>query len=289
MDKNIPTYNLDNISKHGIIIERIAKRLEVPNENPVTKGIHRDSHYIFMFMQTGNAKMAVDFKTFNLSDATVFCVLPGQVHQSLGIKNMSGWFVAANVGFIPDYVRTVFEESLATIKPISIDKKEADKLNVCAKLLHEIYWDDLMISSKDGFAIAQALLNAYTGMFAAIFMQEIKPEKTRESRAMQLTRQFRNLARQKYKTLKSPSLYAEALNISPVYLTEVVKDITGKSVTYWIQQEILTEAKRLLFFTDMTVKEVAYELGYDDHTYFSRLFSKLTNQSALAFREKSRK
>ncbi|ANI88493.1 AraC family transcriptional regulator [Arachidicoccus ginsenosidimutans] len=288
MQKNIPTYTLNNISKHGLVVERITKRFEDPIENPVTKGIHRDSHYIFMFVQSCEAKMMVDFKTFKLSNAGVFCVLPGQVHQSLGIENISGWFVAANVDFIPDYVRTVFEESLVAIKPVSINKEWSDKLQACVKLLHTSYSDELM-TTKEGVAIVQSLLNAYTGMFASIYAQTINREKTKESRAMQLTRQFRILARQKYKTLKSPSRYAEALNISSVYLTEIVKDATGKSVSYWIQQEILTEAKRLLFYTDMTVKEIACELGYEDHAYFSRLFSKLSGQSALAFRKRSRK
>ncbi len=96
------------------------------------------------------------------------------------------------------------------------------------------------------------------------------------------------MVRQNYKTLKSPSEYAEKLNISRGYLTEAVREVTGKPAQHWIHQEILIEAKRLLAFTHLTIKQIAYELGYDDHTYFSRLFSKLEDESPSEFRNSNR-
>ena len=56
-------------------------------------------------------------------------------------------------------------------------------------------------------------------------------------------------------------------------------------VSYWIQHELVLEAKRLLYYSDLTVKEVAFALGYDDHAYFSRLFSKVTGMSPGSFRK----
>jgi AraC-like DNA-binding protein len=89
--------------------------------------------------------------------------------------------------------------------------------------------------------------------------------------------------------MKSPSEYAAALNISPSYLNEVVKDTTGHPVSYWIHQEIILEAKRMLFYTNSTVKEISYALGYNDTTYFIRLFSKNAGMPPLQFRCNSRK
>ena len=88
--------------------------------------------------------------------------------------------------------------------------------------------------------------------------------------------------------MKSPGAYAAALNISTSYLNEAVKDTTGLPVSYWIQQEVVIEAKRLLYYTDKTVKEIAYELGFDDHAYFSRLFVKAEGITALTFRKQYR-
>ncbi|MEY8760519.1 AraC family transcriptional regulator [Chryseobacterium tongliaoense] len=288
MKKTIPMYDLSGISQHGIVVEGIDKRTKSPDDNLFDKGIHRDSHYIFSFLESGHVKMMVDFKMVESQEAVVFCVLPGQVHQGLIMKDVTGWFLAVKVDLVPDFVRYVFEECLVEIHPQTIDAGCIRKLNTCAKMLQDSCTEE-MLSSKEGFFIVQSLLNAYTGMFAHHFLNENKPESSKETRALQLTRQFRVLVRKEFKTLKSPSLYAEALHISPGYLTEVVRDITGKSALYWIQKEILVEAKRLLVFTDLTVKQIAHELGYIDHTYFTRLFSKLEGRSPSDFRNSSQK
>lgn len=288
MKQTIPTYSLNSISKHGFIVEKMTVRINSPNDNIIDKGIHRDSHYIFMFLQTGYAKMMVDFKIMEVENANIYCMLPGTVHQGLTMKEVCGWFVAVNVDLIPDFIRSAFEESIINPDPLALDEMCSKKFNDFAQLLHNSYTEE-MLSTKEGFFITKSLLNAYIGMFASYFLNESKPEKLKQSRAVQLSRQFRILVRKEFRTIKSPSLYAEILNISPGYLTEILSKTTGKSALYWIHQEILVEAKRLLFFTNCTVKEIAYQLGYNDHTYFSRLFSKLEGVSPLSFREKIRK
>ncbi|MEZ0453718.1 helix-turn-helix domain-containing protein [Sphingobacterium thalpophilum] len=65
-----------------------------------------------------------------------------------------------------------------------------------------------------------------------------------------------------------------------------MKDVTGQTVSQHIQDRVILEAKRLLYHSDKSVKEIAFELGYDDYPYFSRLFAKNTGISALAFRNK---
>jgi AraC family transcriptional regulator, transcriptional activator of pobA len=73
----------------------------------------------------------------------------------------------------------------------------------------------------------------------------------------------------RYKQYKQVKDYASFLNITPLYLNEIVKQITGFTVSYWIQQTIMLEAKRLLYYSKMDIKQIAFELGYEDFTYFS--------------------
>ncbi|MGU3375849.1 helix-turn-helix domain-containing protein [Chryseobacterium sp. M5A1_1a] len=286
MKQAIPTYDLSDISHHAFLIERMEKRSNSSEDILLNKGIHRDNHYIFTCMESGHVKMMVDFNVMEAREATIFCVLPGQVHQGLVMKDVYGWFIAIKADLIPDSVRSVFEESLETIQPLTVDKSWIEKLNTIANLLYTSYTDEAF-TSKQGFLITQSLLNALTGTFSFIYSCESYSETSGESRALQLTRAFKTLVRKEFKTLKSPSEYAETLNISRGYLTEVIREMTGKPAQYWIHQEVLMEAKRLLAFTHLTVKEIAYELGYSDHTYFSRLFSKLENRSPSEFRTKT--
>ncbi len=77
---------------------------------------------------------------------------------------------------------------------------------------------------------------------------------------------------------------AAQLHITPLYLNEIVKEITGFPASYWIHQEIMLEAKRLLYYTNLDVKQIAFDLGYEDHAYFSRFFKKNTGLTAGEFR-----
>ena len=99
-----------------------------------------------------------------------------------------------------------------------------------------------------------------------------------------LCRQFKRLMAENIRTIKSPATYSNRLNVSLSYLNQSVKSMTGLPVRYWIQQEILVEAKRLLYHTQLNVQQIAYELGYEDAAYFSRFFRRSAGMSALAFR-----
>ncbi|MET3036101.1 helix-turn-helix transcriptional regulator [Chryseobacterium sp. NRRL B-14859] len=283
MNHSIPTYDLNDVFQRNFLVERIENRILNSEDILLNKGVHRDSHYIFSCLEKGYVKMMVDFKIYEAREPSIFCVLPGQVHEGLIMENVSGWFVAVKADLIPDIVRAVFEESTAEIYPLPVDKNLMGRIHASVQLLHTSYTDE-SLNSKEGFLVIQSLLHAFVGMFAHAYQCNSNSDTHHESRALQLTRAFRTLIRKEYKTLKSPSSYAEILHISRGYLAEVVREVTGKSVQHWIHQEILIEAKRLLAFTQLTVKEVAYELGYNDPTYFSRLFSKLEGISPSEFR-----
>lgn len=133
------------------------------------------------------------------------------------------------------------------------------------------------------------LANVFIGIFAEQYAEQKERMQQDKTRSALIAYQFKHLLSENFKTTKSPSQYAQLLNYSPSHLNESVKKVTGFSVSYWIHQQIILEAKRLLYYTDMTVKEIAFFLNYEDHTYFSRLFSKIEGLSPGAFRSKFRK
>jgi AraC-like DNA-binding protein len=83
--------------------------------------------------------------------------------------------------------------------------------------------------------------------------------------------------------------YAEMLNISAGHLSELVKEQSGKPAINHIHQRLILEAKRLLFHTDYAVKEIAYQLGFEDASYFNRFFKRLTNYTPVHYRNNFRK
>ena len=132
--------------------------------------------------------------------------------------------------------------------------------------------------------LMQSLLHSFLCLFAGIYASSASDIK-KASRPFQITREFKQLLAEKIKKEKSPSFYASQLFISEVYLNEAVKSMTGFNVTYWLMNEVMLEAKRLLIYSQANVKEIADQLGYEDHAYFSRLFKKQTSLTPSEFRD----
>jgi AraC-like DNA-binding protein len=131
--------------------------------------------------------------------------------------------------------------------------------------------------------LTYSLAISVTGMIAEFYRKQqlVPPDK----RLTDIVCRFKSLLHENLNDKKNPSQYADMLCITPQYLNKVVKKVTGFTASYWIQHEIILEAKRLLFYTNKSVKEIAFQLGYEDHAYFTRLFSKVCSMSPTQFRD----
>ena len=80
--------------------------------------------------------------------------------------------------------------------------------------------------------------------------------------------------------------YSASLFVTPDYLNKVVKSLIGKTAKEYIQNRIIIAAKRLLFHTTSSNKEIAFELGFNEPDHFSSFFKKCTSMSSSVFRER---
>lgn len=78
---------------------------------------------------------------------------------------------------------------------------------------------------------------------------------------------------------------AETLNVSPNYLSGLLKTLTGQSTQQHIHDKLINKAKEKLSTTNLSVSEIAYELGFEHPQSFSKLFKTKTNFSPLEFRQ----
>ncbi|MCX2679014.1 helix-turn-helix domain-containing protein [Galbibacter sp. EGI 63066] len=101
----------------------------------------------------------------------------------------------------------------------------------------------------------------------------------------EILQKLKNVIEENYRSKHMPAEYALMLNISQKALAKLIKQYYQKTFTELITERILIEAKRELYLTNKTVKEIAYELGYDDEHYFSRFFKKNAEISAQQYRE----
>jgi AraC family transcriptional activator of pobA len=235
----------------------------------------------------------IDFHSFTLKGNSLLLILPGQVHSYLEAGNdVCGWFVAMDPGLVPDSFRSVLEDPLLSRKPVSVLGPVGIQLAQLLQLAHTLHGQPATVREGTGrlstIYCKQAiysLLTSFVAIFTGLYDQRRSTGVEKSPRSQVITQEFRKLLAREYKRWKSPGEYAAALHLSAPYLNEAVKEATGFTVSHWIQQEIFLEAKRLLYHSACTVKEIAYELGFEDHAYFSRLFKKTVGKTPGAFRE----
>jgi AraC family transcriptional activator of pobA len=228
----------------------------------------------------------IDFQQLSFPEASLYYILPGQVHHRIRNEVAEGWFLAVDTSLVTPEYQQVFESQLVLQQPFLLSHPSLQQCQQVLRLLEQTCRQNA--PSPFQLPIAHSLLHAFIGMVAGCYSQG-HPSQFHFSRPEQLARHFKRLLREKIRLLKSPSAYAAELNISESYLNEALKKVTGLPVSYWILQEAMLEAKRLLHYSQLNVKEIAHTLGYDDHAYFSRLFKKATGITPLGFRAHYRK
>lgn len=283
--KNIPLHHL-NDSKIGIQVYKINHD-DPLNDHQLIRLTHRDSYYIFYIQQQGAVSMFVDFKEILIEDNAMGYILPGQVHYANNVKNVKAWSLAIDADLVNSKNKIQLEESLMHRSIKALKPEQNDIMVTFLKLIDKTI--NYQKSQFDFPTTNLLLVEGFLSLFNQFYFENSTAQPaTTENRTSILSSQFRALVRAHYKTIKEPKTYAEILNVSTAYLNDSIKGNTGFSLTYWIQQEIFIEAKRLLFYTDNSIKEIAYELGFHDHRYFSRLFHKTTAESPTSFRKRYR-
>lgn len=101
----------------------------------------------------------------------------------------------------------------------------------------------------------------------------------------QLCKHFNNLLNTHWNFSHSSEFYAKKLGVTPDYLSKVLREKYGKSSQALIKSRILKEAKYLLTRTSRSVKEISFELGFNDPGYFSRFFRKSVNKAPKSYRK----
>ncbi|MBS1664942.1 MAG: AraC family transcriptional regulator [Bacteroidetes bacterium] len=277
----IPMHKLSEHTDRQFHLEMVDVSEEVKKD--IAIDAHRDDHYLFMLLETGWTRGMIEFNRCDLRENMILFVLPGQVHdfQDAGLSSR-GWLLAIEPSLVPEPCRTVLEDPFLEQQALTIDADIKQPLVQCLRLI------DTLQQREDSMYLRQSiysLLASFAGMIADLYAGRAVGAEGKPSRARMITREFRQLVAHRFKTLKSPAEYASELHLSLSYLNEIVKDATGYTVSYWIQREVIQEAKRLLYYSRCSVKEIAFELGYEDHTYFSRLFKKVEGRTPGEFRE----
>lgn len=136
--------------------------------------------------------------------------------------------------------------------------------------------------------ILRGLAQVLLGQLARALYEQREPDASDTPATSGTLDQFAALIEQQYLSHWRVAEYAQALGISPTHLTRLAREATGRSASGLIEDRMIREARRTLAYTQLPISRVAYELGFEDPAYFSRVFRRATGLSPRSFRNSAR-
>lgn len=254
---------------------------------------HRHNYYTIIWVKKGSGIHHIDFRSYDVKDGTIYFLTPEQVHHLQTNRGTSGYVLL----FTPDFLHenglsqqwienTGFFFRCDDMAPFYLTR-EMDSHNL-EHLVHHI---------RDEYKARNDFYLDAIGSWLKLFLLECRRlamlnpmvVETRTNARAILVKQFRDLLEKHFTAWHKVADYARELHITPNYLNEVISLETGKSAKDFILNRIMLEAKRYAGFAELTAKEVAYTLGFEDPSHFSKLFRQQQEQSFSEFRDSIRK
>lgn len=247
---------------------------------------HRHDYFTLLIVKEAKGQHIVDFNAFDLNPCQIYFIAPGQVHQMLETEKSTGYVMVFDFQFLlENHIPLHFIEDLNLF-----NAHDYSPPLVPATLSFEKIVD----MSEEIFQISQSKptfqLEAIGAWLKLLLIEchnscSVKPsEMVINTHQNHLIKQFKNLITTNYAQWHSTSQYADELNITPDHLNKVVKMQTGLTAKEHIQARITLGAKRLLHFSDLSIKEIGFQLGFAEPANFSAFFKKCTGISPSKFK-----
>lgn len=253
---------------------------------------HVHTFYEILWFQEGTGSHFVDFREYPIRPGTIFFLSPGQVHHFDGSDAYKGVAIKLCTDFMQSrggdsdlFVKYDLFHTFDTTPYYVIDAGTSAQLQALVESMEE----ELEVSGDIGHIghidILRSLLkiflikvHRYGRKEGELRLDGLKP-------SHRLFVQFRRMLEKDYATRHTVQEYADALNVAVRTLNKCVNECSGRSPLAFITERIMLEAKRQVRYSHLMIKEIAFNLGYDDPSYFVKLFKRQTGMLPSDFRE----
>jgi len=279
---NTPVYCLDDFGKKANAISFYIEKLSVHlQEHEFVSKPHKHDFYLMLYIQQGGGEHIIDFHSYPITKGVFFLMTPGQIHS---------WNMDANTeGYIIFFTKSIYQMQLSELGVMEFPFFHSLNANPLVKpsdksiepIITDLFEEFKRTNDVDKRILRTALdlvllklARCYTSSLPTSFhVEEIK------------LRKLESLIEKNFLKLKQPSDYADLMHLSPSYLNTLCKQNLNKTLSELIQERVLLEAKRLLAYTDFSVKEIADRLNFSTASYLIRYFKKHTGTTPDDFKE----
>lgn len=243
--------------------------------------------FCIIIVTDGTAKLSVNYSVEELRKNSMVFLMPNMV---MSLSNADNGFMMKGVCFTPAYfddlssyapvynqMNAFLSENVMPIQSLSENEME------CMKAMLNLY-KDINIGQLHYNGLLQHLSNLLLLRFAEILRSGCMSDTSKVSHSVEIYREFRKLLINNYLKEHYIQFYSSQLSVSPTYLSRIVRKISGRTVNEHIAHMLITEARRLLDCTDMTVKQISYRLGFSDQAAFGKFFRNQFGTSPTAYR-----
>jgi AraC family transcriptional activator of pobA len=238
-----------------------------------------------IWIKEGSGFFSVDFDRIAFSDNTLYFLLPGQIHQFESEKDLTGYRIAFSEDFVrgtnPAWSLPALLNYTGGREKLRVANLTTDAQSEIEEIITMMLWEynnENQLKTDILHGLLKLLIAHLSGKF------RIYDHTRSTTQVYQIYHKFMDTLENRYMTYKQVSDYAEELAVSASYLSEVVKRVTGFPASYHIQQRVLLEAKRKVLCKKVPMKQIAFDLGYEDPSTFSKFFKTYTGGTFSDFR-----
>lgn len=262
---------------------------------PIQSPAFRTNYFAFLLIEDAEGSYKIDNLQFDLKPRSFYFTLPGHLKSFNLRKDSHGYMITFSEKFLRQFhAGDLFKEFpflLAETVPVMYPPKEVfDDL----KLLYTNIQREYISESSYKYPIIGNLLFALL-LKVKELLYKFQHKVSLENRSGEIVRLFKQSLDSHFRALAEGSSgislevknFASEINISQDHLTKTIKIETGKSVSAWIDERLVSEAQSLLLQTDLPINDIAYRLTFKEPTNFTKYFKKFTGETPKSYREKS--
>lgn len=291
----------DQYSYLGLPVDNIDLRNEFNIHNlkdihdvvPYKSPVFRANFFSFVFVKDAYGQYTTDDQVFNTVPGTIYFTNPGHYKSYEWRQIKEVCLVTLSESFLKQNVHAaIFEEFpfllAETVPPRVLQPEKFAEFEELYRQIIRQYQSDSPYKNKiigNLFVVVLLKIKEY-------FWEDYNPI-YEGNRSSQIVKNFKRLLEKHYRDLSKGAAqrvfrvqdYADAQSLHPNYLSNVIKSKTGKPIGTWIAEKTIAEAKSLLRHSPVSIKEIAFLLGFNETAHFSSYFKKHTQTSPILYRK----
>ena len=251
----------------------------------------RADHFTFLMVKKGEVVITVNLMKFNVGARNILVLSPHVVRQCI---SLSADAEITTVAFNSKYLESAgihlkdinaYEFLSSQLNPLlpTLKKKEFDELFKLLDILKSKLDNDNGRLYQD--EVALKIFAGFIYELSSLFKEKKVIESIRPTRKELLASGFIKLLYENFRELRSTKAYAELLHVTPKYLSDTLKNLSGKTASKYIEEMVTIEAKILLNNSHLNIGEIADSLNFNDQFIFSKYFKKQSGLSPSQYRE----